>query len=110
MGPLEIELLNEDVEALLLLQRVPARRPGGFLLEGEVHALVAAVLLGMTRLDAFDLDTEAQPPDRELGEIEQAIGAGKGHSVVGANGQRQTTFAEESFEGRDGGIFACGIK
>ena len=46
MGPLGVELLDEGIEAGLLLQAVHAWRAGGLLLEGEMHALVAAVLLG----------------------------------------------------------------
>jgi hypothetical protein len=42
-----------------------------------MHALVAAVLLRMARLDALDLDAEAEPPDRELGEVEEGAGAGE---------------------------------
>ena len=51
-----------------------------------MHALVAAVLLGMTWLDALDGDAEAEPPDRELGEIEEAAWAGERHAIVGADG------------------------
>jgi hypothetical protein len=58
-----IELVHESVEAVLLLQAVCAGRAGCFPLEGEVHALVAAVLLRMAGLDAFDCDAEAEPPD-----------------------------------------------
>ncbi len=64
-----IELLHEDVEAVLLLQSVRAWRPGCLLFEGKVHALVAAVLLWMAWLDALDRDTETKPPDREFGEV-----------------------------------------
>jgi hypothetical protein len=37
-----IELVDEVVEAGLLLQAVDAGRPGGLGFQGEVHALVAA--------------------------------------------------------------------
>jgi hypothetical protein len=40
-------------------------------LEGEVHTLVAAVLLRLAGLDALDGDAEPDLPDGELGEIEQ---------------------------------------
>jgi hypothetical protein len=56
-----IELAEEGVEAFLLLQAIGAWGPGRFLLEGEVHALMTPVLLGMPRLDA-----EPEPPDRKL--------------------------------------------
>jgi len=89
-----VELANEGVEALLLLQTVAAWRPGGFPLEGEMHTLVSAVLLRLARLDALDGNAEPEPPDREPGEIEQGIGTGEGHAVVGADGQRQAPFTE----------------
>ena len=85
---------KEGVEASLLLQAVHARRAGGFLLQGEMHALMAAVLLRLARLDALDGDAEPEPPDRELGEVEQGIGTGEGDAVVGADGPRQPAFGK----------------
>jgi hypothetical protein len=49
-----VELLDESVEAGLLLQAIHARRASSLLFEGQVHALVAAVLLRAARLDALD--------------------------------------------------------
>ena len=63
MRTLAIELFHEDVELSLLLQDIGAGRAGGFLLERQMHAFMAAVLLGMTRLDALDRDAQPQPPD-----------------------------------------------
>jgi hypothetical protein len=48
--------LDELIEAALLLQEVEGCRLGSFLLQGEVHALVPAVLLRVARLDALDAD------------------------------------------------------
>ena len=39
----------------------------------------------MTGLDAFDGDAQPQPPDRELGEVEQRVGRGEGRAVVRAD-------------------------
>src|SRR5689334_4461076 len=100
-----IELAEEGIEALLLLQTVAARRAGGLLLEGQMHALMAAVLLRMPRLDALDGNAKPKPPHRELGEIEQGIGTGKGHAIVRADGERQATFAEQSFKGCNRRVF-----
>src|SRR5438105_4150062 len=99
MRPFGIELTDKGVEAFLLLQAVGAWRAGCFLLEGEMHALVTAVLLRMAGLDALDGDAEPEPPHRELRQIEQGVGTGKGHAVVGADGQRQTTLVEQPLKG-----------
>jgi hypothetical protein len=45
-----------------------------------------------------DGDTEAQPPDRELGEIEQGVGAGERDAIVGADGDGTAAFAKQAFE------------
>ncbi len=101
--PLLIELAHEGIEAILLLQAVESRRPGRFLFEGEVHALMAAILLRMARLDAFDRNAE---PHRQLREIEQSVGTGKGHAVVGADSKRQPALAEQPLKGGNGRVFA----
>ena len=64
MGPLGVVAVDEVVELGLLLKEVLPRRLGGLELEGEVHSLMAAVLLRATELDALDGDAEAQPPPR----------------------------------------------
>ena len=56
------------IEAGLLLEEVGAGRLGGLLLERQVHAFVAPVLLRVAGLDAFDVDAEPEPPDRHFGE------------------------------------------
>ena len=91
--PFDIELADEGIEARLLLQGVDAGRPCGLRLEGEVHALMAAVLLRMAGLDALDGDAEPEPPDGELGEVEQSIGTGEGNAVVDrmADGRPRST-------------------
>ena len=53
---------DEIIERHLLLRVIFAGRPGGFLLQGQVHALMLAILLRMAWLDAFDGDTESEPP------------------------------------------------
>ena len=67
MRPLLVVLLDEVIEVRLLLQEVEGGGLGGFLLERQMHALMAAVLLRIARLDALEVDAEAQPPDRQLG-------------------------------------------
>jgi hypothetical protein len=60
-----------------------------------VHALVAAVLLGMAWLDALDRDAEAEPPHRELAQPEERIGTGERDAVVGADGKWQAALGEQ---------------
>jgi len=80
-----VELLKEGVELGLLLQEIGAGWARGFFFEGQVHALVATILLGMTGPNAFDADTEPQPPDREPGEIEKPVGRGEGNAIIRAD-------------------------
>ena len=86
MWPFGIELVDEVVEAALLLKAVHTSGAGRFFLQGKMHAFVAAILLRVTRLDALDRDAQAQPPDRELREVEQPIGVCEGDAIVGADG------------------------
>ena len=66
VGPLAIEFLHERIEASLLLQTVHAGWPRGFVFEGQVHALVAAVLLRVAGPNALDVDAEAQRLDQAV--------------------------------------------
>jgi hypothetical protein len=56
----------------------------------------------MARLDALDGDTQAQPPDGQLGEVEQGVWAGEGNAVVGADGVGQAALCKQLLEGGDG--------
>jgi hypothetical protein len=49
-------LSTEAIEARLLLEQIRCGRVGGLLFQGEMHALVAAVLLGMARANALNAD------------------------------------------------------
>jgi hypothetical protein len=49
-----IKLFQEGVELGLLLQEVGARRAGGFFFQGEMHALMPAILLGMAGTDPLN--------------------------------------------------------
>ena len=83
MRALLVVAIDEVVEARLLLQHVLRGGLGSLLLEREVHALVAAVLLGVAGTDALDADAQAQPPHREFGEIEETVRTGERHAIVG---------------------------
>jgi hypothetical protein len=75
-----------------------------------VHALVTAVLLGAAWFDALDVDAEAQPPDGELGEVEEGVWAGEGNAVIEADGIGEAALAKEALEGRDGEVLAGGLR
>src|ERR1051325_7121099 len=109
VGPFGIELVDEAIELGLLLKEVGAGGTGGLLLEGEVHALMAAVPLRVAWVNAVDADAQAQPPDGELGEMKQATAGGEGHAVVGADGAGQAAFLKEALKGSEGGLFGVGL-
>src|SRR5215813_2413583 len=108
--PFGIEFLNKVVEAGLLLQTVHSGRSGCFFLQRQMHALVAAVLLWVARLDALDGDAEPQPPHREFGEIKEAVWTGERHAIVGSDRLGQTTLLEELLKGSDGKVLAGRFK
>ena len=66
-----------------------------------MHAFVPAVLLGLTGFDALDGDAQAQPPDRELGEVVKPVGAGEWHPVVRADRRGQPALPEQALEAFD---------
>ena len=65
-----VEDFKEVIEASLLLQEVRGSRLGGFFLQSEMHTFVTTILLGMTRLNAFDADPQSQPPHGEFAQVE----------------------------------------
>ena len=105
-----IVYLDEFFEAVLRVQEVEAWGSCGFFFEGQVHAFMSAVLLGVTGLDAFDLEAESQPPDGESAESEQGMRTGEGDTVVGTDGGWQFEGFEGMFEHREGIGFFGGFK
>ena len=57
MGALVIEDFDELVEAGLLLEEIGCSGLCGFLLKGQVHALMTPVLLRGTGFNSFDANT-----------------------------------------------------
>ena len=73
-----VEDSDEVVEAGLLLQEVGSGRLRGFFLQREMHAFMTAVLLRVIRLDAFNANAQAEPPDRQLAQVKQGVAEAKG--------------------------------
>ena len=82
---LVVKDVEEAIKAGLLLQKVGSGRLGGFFLESEMHAFVTTVLLGMAGLDAFNANSQAEPPDRKLAQIKQGVRGSEGHTVIAAD-------------------------
>jgi len=66
VGTFVVEDLDKFLEARLLLKKIGGGRLGGLFLQGQMHALMTAISLRMTRLDSFDADAQPQPPHREF--------------------------------------------
>jgi hypothetical protein len=58
MRPLAVVALDEVVELRLLLKEVLRRWLGRFLLQGQMHPLVPAVLLWVAGFNPFEADAE----------------------------------------------------
>jgi len=94
MGALLVVALDEGIEARLLLEHVRLGRPRRLPFQREMHPLVAAVLLGLARLDALNPNAEPQPPHRQFAQPVEGMPRRKGHPVVGANRVREPEFLE----------------
>ena len=78
----------------------------GFFLQGEMHAFVAAILLRMTGLDAFNANARAEPPDGELAPVKQGMGGSKRNAVIAADVGGQSTLPEKPFQRGKSIVFA----
>src|SRR6266849_5420905 len=74
-----------------------------------MHAFMAAVLLRMARLDSLDGNAEPQPPNSESAQVEETIGRGEGHAIVGTNGLRQAAFLKQALKGSKSTLFLDGL-
>jgi hypothetical protein len=101
MGPLLVEDAPKGVEAPLLGAEVLAGGAGGVGLEGAVHALVSAVLVGTGRLDQLGPDPELDPVDGELGESGDGNGR-EGDPVVALDDAGKPVDPEEAVETAQG--------
>src|SRR5258708_36043742 len=70
-----------------------------------MHALMAAVLLRMTRLDPFNANTEPEPPHGQLAQVEQRMGRSEGHAVVAANASRQAALLKKPLKHSESVVF-----
>ena len=61
-----------------------------------------AIPLRIPGFDAFDLDTEPQPPDREFAQAVERMRRRKGCSIVGADGAGQAEIFERPLKDREG--------
>src|SRR6266446_1237434 len=75
-----------------------------------MHAFMAAVLLRMARLDSLDGNAEPQPPNSESAQVEETIGRGEGHAIVGTNGLRQAAFLKQALKGSKSALFTNGLR
>ena len=60
-----------------------------------VQSLMGAVVLGMARPAAFQINSQRDPPHRETTQPQQTLHAGKGHAIVTADGVGQAVPGEK---------------
>src|SRR5882762_2794955 len=75
-----------------------------------MHALMAAVLLGMTGLDAFNSNPQPEPPDSKFAQVKLGVSRSEGHAVVSANVDRQAALLKKPLKHRKSVILASGRK
>ena len=85
MRALGVVAMDEPIEAPLLLQGVGGGGPRGVGLQGEMHPLMAPVLLRVPGRDALEANAETEPPDREFTPAIEGVRGGERDAVVGAD-------------------------
>jgi hypothetical protein len=85
VGTFVVKDLDKFFEARLLLKKISGGRLGGLFLQGQMHALMTPVLLRMAGLDALNTDPQAEPPHRELAQVEQRMCGSERHTVIAAD-------------------------
>src|SRR5260221_2931955 len=70
-----------------------------------MHALMAAVLLRMTRLDPFNANAQPKPPHGQLAQVEQRVSRSEGHAVVAANAGRQAALLKKPLKHSESVVF-----
>lgn len=68
--------------------------------QGQMHPLVASVLLRTTWLDAFNSNTRTQPPDGESTRAKQGMGRGERDTMLGSDRRREAKLPEHALEYR----------
>src|SRR5713226_3639125 len=75
-----------------------------------MHALMAAILLGMARADTFNADPEPEPPDRQFAQVEQGVRGSEGNAVIAADVGRQAARLKKPLKYDKGIVFPGGGK
>src|ERR1700682_767731 len=60
-----------------------------------MHAFMAAILLWMSGLDAFNPNAKPQPPNREFAQVEQRLRRSKRNAVIAADVGGQATLLKK---------------
>jgi hypothetical protein len=63
-------------------------------------------LLGITRFDALDADTQAQPPNRKFAQVEQSVRGSERHAVVAADVGGQATLLKKPLKYWESVVFS----
>lgn len=99
MRTLVVEEPPMRIEAPLLRAWGARGRGAGVLLQRQMKALMAAILLRRPGRDAVEGNAQLQPPHRELGQAARAR-RGKGRPVIAAQRPRQSVLAKGALQPR----------
>src|SRR5208337_2818508 len=94
----------------LLLKEVCSGGFRGFFLQRQMHALMAAVLLGMAGLDPFNANPQSEPPDGKLAQIEQGVGGSEGNAIIAADVGGQAALFKKPLKHSESVVFSGGGK